>query len=107
MKKRLLLFCAALLIAVLFCGCGEEKAEAAAEKVGEQAATIASEVKENVEGMIEDATVRDGDGYIGDHDRSTEAATQPVTVPTEVGTDDGVFDDPLDPEPTVTEDDND
>lgn len=98
MKKLLLIFCAVLLVSVMLCGCGDEKAENAAEKVGDQVETIASEVKDNVDNMIEDGTVRDGDGYIGDTDRATEAPYESDTRATEDMTEnDDVFDtDPSD-----------
>ena len=64
MKKVIALFCTALMMSVLLCGCDEKEKN----KVSDELATLATEVKENIDTMIDDGTVSDGDGYI-DEDR--------------------------------------
>ena len=79
MKKISVILFAVMLTALLLCGCNEKKAEAA----GDELATIASEVKDDLDGMVGDGTVKDGDGYIGDGDPASEAYTESATDPTD------------------------
>lgn len=89
MKKIICMMCAAAFASALLCGCDAGDVKKTAEKVGDQIETIASEFKENVDDMRDNATVSDGDGYIGeDH---SAAPTAPL--PTENMTDgDGGYD---------------
>ena len=73
--KRLLLFICAALIAVSLCSCMQE----AGKDVKQAYETAASEVKENMDEMIKNGTVKDGDGYIDDkHDAETVKPTDHI-----------------------------
>ena len=111
MKRLLILFCAVCIAAVLLCGCNNK----AVEDAGDAMETFASEVRDNVNSMIDNATVSDGDGYIGDNDRMTEPPADTFYDSTETegmtsaddgmtGEDGGVFDDEINDEPTDNSD---
>lgn len=90
MKRILLILCAAIMTAGLLCACDEDTKKT----VGDDLATIASQVKDNVDGMIEDGTVRDGDGHIGENQtEKASEATRTVTTEEETRSDNGAFDD--------------
>lgn len=78
MKKLLAILCAAILTGALLCGCsGKDN-----QTMGDDMATIASEVKDNVDNMVDNGKVDDGDGYIGDNTQATERPTERNTEPT-------------------------
>ena len=76
MKRLLLLLCTALLVALFMCSCMQQ----AGKDVKEAYETVSSEVKENMDNMVDNGTVRDGDGYIGEDKHDPTAATRPTTV---------------------------
>lgn len=82
MKRLSAILSAAVMTALLLCGCGE-KSSAAGDP-----STTPSEVKGYFDSMLDHGTVSDGDGRIGDRDPATERATAPygrigATEPTE------------------------
>ena len=92
MKRIFAVGCAVMMTALLLCGCNENDNNSMSDDL----ATIASEVRENVDSMIDNGTVSDGDGYIGDN-RSTDRATERSTEPADSVPDDGDLIDGEDP----------
>ena len=93
MKRIISIMCLAALVAALLCGCMQKTSE-----LKNDVATVASEAENRLDDMIEDGTVRDGDGYVGDSektddDRSKNDMTRGVTedVTDATSYDDGVF----------------
>ena len=80
MKKWIIVMCAAVLVTGSLCACDREDVDETADMIGDKAETIASEVKDNVDGMISNGQVDDGDGYIGDSDEDTESVTDPTDL---------------------------
>ena len=68
MKKRIAALCLIPMLALLLYGCDREDVDKAADQMGDTAETIASDLKENMDSMIDDGQVKDGDGYIGEDD---------------------------------------
>lgn len=97
MKRIFLILPAALIAALLLCGCGEKEIG----DVGDDIATIASEVGDHAERMIDNGTVDDGDGYISE-DQDDAPPTDPPTddATQEASRSDGI----LAPDPTTEED---
>lgn len=93
MKKRILFLCSVIFVSVILCSCDKEEIDKTAEKVGDTVETIASEAKDHVEGMIEDGTVDDGDGYIGDHTDESKSTAEPTDdkADAEAAEDDSLF----------------
>lgn len=71
MKRLSAILSAAVMTALLLCGCGE-KSSAEGDP-----STTPSEVKGYFDSMLEHGTVSDGDGRIGDRDPAIERATAP------------------------------
>lgn len=57
MKKILVLICAALLLSVALCSCMKDTMD--------QAATMMTELGEDIKDAVDDATTADNDGFIG------------------------------------------
>ena len=70
MKRLSAILSAAVMTALLLCGCGEKSS------AGDELSTMASEVKGDFDRMVDNGTVSDSDGYIGDHDRAAERVTE-------------------------------
>jgi hypothetical protein len=81
------------------------------KKVKDDASEFVSDVKENLDEMIDNATVSDGDGHIGDENRekSTETrdeATEETVTGAGVVDDNGaLLDDPTEAEETTAAED--
>lgn len=88
MKRFLILLCAAVLTALFLCSCDKAMKDA-----GKTAESIAADVKDNADGMIDNGKVNDGDGYIGDSDRATSSPTVSPTDMTGTVEDITVYDD--------------
>lgn len=81
-----------MLTALLLCACGREEVDQAADQVADVAETVADEVRENVDKMADNATVDDGDGYIGEDAHGTEPTDEPTVAPTDADGDDDMTD---------------
>ena len=69
MKRMTALICAVLCTAMLFSSCTGMKNDV--KGVTDDMATMASEMKDNLDKMVENGTVNDGDGFI-DEDKSKD-----------------------------------
>jgi len=74
--KRLLLLICAVLIAVCLCSCMQQ----AGKDLDQTVETLATEIKENMDNMIDNGTVKDGDGYIDESRQDHTNATEPMTL---------------------------
>ena len=82
MKRLIALLCVIPLTAALLAGCMQKTSE-----LKDDTATIASEVKDNFDDMVDNGTVNDGDGFIDenkDNDRSRDDMTRSTEYVTEV-----------------------
>ena len=96
MKKILAAAVAVIMCAFTLCSCARNTADS----IRNDAGALASEVKDNLDGMINNGEVHDGDGVIGETKRY-EDDVRDSTVPTDAyptdnteptGNDKGVFD---------------
>ena len=74
--KRLLFLICAVLIAVCLCSCMQQ----AGKDLDRTAETVATEIKENMDNMIDNGTVKDGDGYIDENRQDNTKATEPTVL---------------------------
>ena len=107
MKRIIALLCAAVTLAAVLCGCVQKTSE-----VREDADKLASEAKDELDEMIANGTVSDGDGYIDEsmypdstrHDDTERYATDAYDNTDGISTDEGnITDDngiPGDSDPT-------
>ena len=99
MKKRIWMICAAVLVTVTLCACGTDEAAETGEEIGDRIETYASEVKDHIDGMVENGTVSDGDGYIGEENGkdAPDAEADASTPSDDTDSGGGLFDaDPTD-----------
>lgn len=78
MKRITALIAAVLLTVLLFSSCSEAKKTA--KDAADEIATIASQAKDNLEDMVDNGTVSDGDGFINEDNKADKESVVRETV---------------------------